>query len=161
MSETPSKRYCHPSQKTDNMTLFSAASRLLTSTIAATAIDPDASASPNPILRSGWNIFAFWLPKIRMNCSYKGIEASMMMRGNTVNDWVGILKWCIVLFMMFPCCTVNVISWARQQFIRIVVANMGSRPRKVFVSSTSVAVTVLSINALSRILQINLYHLST
>ena len=79
-----------------------------------------------------------------------GMEESMMMRGKTARDGVGMVKLWIFLFMMLPCCTVKVWSWARQQFIRIVQANIGRRPKKVLVSSTSAAVIVLSANALSR-----------
>jgi hypothetical protein len=63
----------------ESAALFSAASRRhLASTIAAMAMDTDASASSNPILPSGRNTMLD-LPesldlKIRMKCSYKGME---------------------------------------------------------------------------------------
>ena len=98
--------------------------------------------------------------KFRMKCSHKGMEASMMKRGNTDKEYcVGISKLLIVLSMMFPCCTENVWSWATQQsFIIIAVAKMRSRPIKVFVSSMSPALMVSSAIALSRTLQINNYY---
>lgn len=90
------------------------------------------------------------LPKLCTKRWYKGMERSMVVKRNTVNDWVGILKLFSVLFIMSPCCAEKVCSCARQQFIMIVLADMGSRPRNIFVSSTSAAVMVSSHNALSR-----------
>ena len=52
----------------------------------------------------------------------------MIIKGHTDNDLVGILKLLSDLFMMFPCCTENVINWSRQQFIIIVLAKMGGGP---------------------------------
>lgn len=101
-----------------------------------------------------------FLSKMCTERSYNGMEANIMVRGNTVNDWVGILKLFIVLFMMIPCCTENVCSCAKQQFIMIVLANIGSSPRNVFVSSTWAAVMVSSNSALSSTLQHNFILLS-
>lgn len=103
-------------------------------------MDPEANAKPIPILLIGRKM----LRRPEPRCSYKGMKASMMARGMMVRDCVGMLNPWTVRFIMKPCCTVKVCSWARQQFIMMVLAKIGRRPMNVRVSSTSVSVIASS-----------------
>lgn len=83
-------------------------------------------------------------------------ERSMTSRGRVVSEAVGIWKlWKRVRFMFWPCWTEKVWSWAKQQFIIIVLKKMGRRDRKALVSSTCDIVMPSLLTALSRNLQ---YH---
>lgn len=156
----PSKKYCHPSQKTLIPADSSAARRLLTSTVAATTIDPDANMSPSPIRWSGGNTLSFcnsFLRKTMMRRSYRGTKTSMIVSGIAASEAEEIWKlWKSVRSIILPWWTEKVCSWARQQFIMMVLAKMGSRRRNALVSSTWALFKPLFSMALSKNLFIDM-----
>lgn len=114
--------------------------------MAATTIEIEERAKPYPMrFKLKLVDLSLLLDMILLpRSSYKAKEESMHMIGMALREATGISKERdSFLFINMPCCTEKVASCATQQFIIIVLPNIGRRARNVLVSSTCVAEILL------------------